>query len=98
RVDELRASSRPKGKPTDAERAQLVLVKEALRGLEAELDEVASHRDQLLAVIPNPPADSAPDGDSDEDAEEIRKVGSIPTFSFEAKDHLDLRGFDNPRG
>ena len=98
RVDELRASSRPKGKPTDAELAHLVVVKETLRGLQAELGETASVRDRLLAVIPNPPADSAPDGDSDEDAEEVRRVGAIPEFSFEPKDHLDLGGFDTERG
>lgn len=97
-ADELRAASRPKGRPTDIERMHLLEVKETLRAVEIELGEVSTRRDQLLAVIPNPPEDSAPDGDSDEDAEEIRVVGEIPTFSFPPKDHLDLGGFDTERG
>jgi seryl-tRNA synthetase len=44
----------------------------------------------LLAGIPNMPADDVPVG-PDEDANvELRKVGDIPTFNFEPKQHFEL--------
>jgi seryl-tRNA synthetase len=59
--------------------------------------EIAARRDELLAVIPNPPDPSAPDGTSDEDAEEIRRVGDPPEFSFVPRSHMELGGFDTER-
>lgn len=97
RVDELRAATRPKRQPSESERAELARVKEALRAEEAALTDAAAARDALLAVIPNPPHPSAPDGDSDEDAEEIRRVGTPPAFSFAPRDHLELGEFDTER-
>jgi len=75
----------------------LAQLKDDLRVAEATLDVLAARRDELLAVIPNPPDDSAPDGDSDEDAEEIRKVGEPPTFAFAPRSHMELGGFDTER-
>jgi len=40
--------------------------------------------------VPNPPDPSVPDGDSEDDAVEVRRVGEPPSFSFEPRDHLDL--------
>ena len=54
-------------------------------------------RDALLAAIPNPPDDAAPNGDSDEDAEEVSRFGQPPTFAFAPRDHMDLGGFDTER-
>jgi seryl-tRNA synthetase len=96
-ADALRAASRPKGKPTEEERAALSQVKEQLRATEVELGVIAASRNELLAAIPNPPAEDAPDGDSDEDAVEVRRVGVPPEFSFDPKDHLELGGFDTER-
>jgi seryl-tRNA synthetase len=72
-------------------------LKEELRLAEASLVEIATRRDELLAVIPNPPDPSAPDGDSDEDAEEITRVGEPPEFSFAPRSHMELGGFDTER-
>jgi seryl-tRNA synthetase len=72
-------------------------LKEELRLAEAALAEIAARRDELLAVIPNPPDPSAPDGTSDEDAEEIRRVGEPPEFSFAPRSHMELGGFDTER-
>ncbi len=90
KVDELRARTRPKGKPTEEERAGLVAVGKELREAEAELEELERRRAELLAALPNPPDDSAPEGFSDEDALELRRVGEPPEFSFEPRDHLAL--------
>jgi seryl-tRNA synthetase len=97
-VDELRSRSRPKGKPSEAELTALHAIKEQLRTAEAELADVEARRSALLMGIPNPPADDIPDGDSDDDAVEIRRVGEPPTFNFAGKDHVELGGFDLDRG
>ncbi len=75
RVEELRASQKRKGAPTPEELEALARVKEELRGAEEELASAQAQRDALLERIPNPPDPSAPDGDSEEDAQELRRVG-----------------------
>jgi seryl-tRNA synthetase len=65
-------------------------LKDELKGLEPELAEVEAKLAELGATLPNIPADEAPDGDSDEDAVELRKVGEPPSFDFEPLDHLEL--------
>jgi seryl-tRNA synthetase len=75
RVDELRAKQRLKGRPTPEQLEELGRVKEELRTLEEELASAESDRDDWLGQVPNPPDPSAPDGDSDEDAEELRRWG-----------------------
>jgi seryl-tRNA synthetase len=89
-VDELRRRTRPKGKPSEEERAALVLVSQELRRAEAKLEELDRRRSELLAALPNPPDDSAPDGDSDEDALELRRVGKPAEFPFKPRDHVEL--------
>jgi seryl-tRNA synthetase len=96
-VDDLRSRTRPKGRPSEAEIAVLARLKEELREAESSLDAVAARRDDLLAFIPNPPDASAPDGDSDEDAEEVRRVGEPPQFDFPPLNHMELGGFDTER-
>jgi len=95
-VDELRARTRPRGKPTEEERAALVALGQELRRAEAEAEELEARRSELLAALPNPPDDSAPDGFSDEDAVELRQVGKRPEFSFEPRDHVELSSLWGP--
>jgi seryl-tRNA synthetase len=74
-VEELRTKQKLKGKPTPEQLEELSRTKEELRALEAELAAVEVERDELLIQVPNPPDPSAPDGSTDEDAEELRRVG-----------------------
>jgi seryl-tRNA synthetase len=90
RAEELRAKRKLKGKPTAEQLAELEHVKVELQRLEEELGAAEERRKKLLDRIPNPPAEDAPDGFTDDDAEEIRRVGEPPSFDFPAKDHLDL--------
>ena len=90
RASELRARTKTKGKPTPEQLEQLREVKAELQRVEAEHEEAAQRRQELLDRVPNPPDHSAPDGTTDEDAVELRRVGEPPSFSFEPKDHLDL--------
>jgi seryl-tRNA synthetase len=91
RVEELRARRKGgSGKPTPEQLVELERVKAELQELEAELATAEARRKDLLDRIPNPPAEDTPDGFSDEDAVEIRRVGEPRSFDFPVKDHLDL--------
>ncbi|WP_306369391.1 serine--tRNA ligase [Nocardiopsis sp. CC223A] len=65
-------------------------LKEQIRDVEAEQESIQQELDRFLLEIPNLPLDATPDGDSEEFATEIRKVGTPQAFSFEPKDHVDL--------
>ena len=65
-------------------------LKEQIREVEAEQEVVQKEIDEFLLGVPNLPLEETPDGDSEELATEIRKVGTPQAFSFAAKDHVDL--------
>jgi seryl-tRNA synthetase len=89
-VEDLRARRKIKGKPTPEQLAELERLKGELQGLEEQLGEAEARRQEILDRVPNPPDVSAPDGDTDEDAVEIRRWGETPSFDFPVRDHLDL--------
>jgi len=90
RVEELRAARKVKGKPTPEQLAELERIKQELQGLEQRLSEAEAKRQELLERVPNPPDEATPDGDTDDDAVEIRRWGEPPSFDFPAQDHLAL--------
>jgi seryl-tRNA synthetase len=96
RVDDLRAKTKLKGKPTPEQLEELRGVKDELQRAEAELAGAESARDDALAQLPNPPDDSVPDGDTDEDAEEIRRWGK-PAQLENPKEHTEIGRFDMER-
>ena len=96
RVDELRSQTKLKGKPTPEQLAELQGVKEELRAAEDELAAAEAARDEALAQVPNPPHESSPDGDTDEDAVELRRVGEPPVLA-EAREHTEIGRFDMER-
>ena len=98
RVEELRSATRPKGKPSEAERAALVATKAELKLAEEQLAVDQQRLDALLARVPNPPDSSVPDGESDEDAVEVRRVGTPCDPGRALRDHIELGGFDVERG
>ena len=97
RVDELRAQTKLKGKPTPEQLEQLKRVKEELREAEEELDAAAAARDAALARVPNIPHESAADGMRDEDAIVVKEWGE-PTRPERPLEHLELGGYDMERG
>jgi seryl-tRNA synthetase len=97
-ADELRARTKLKGKPTPEQLEELKGVKAELQRVEDDLVEAERRRAELLDRVPSPPDASAPDGFTDEDAEELRRVGEPPAFGFEPRDHLELARIDTERG
>ena len=93
-VDELRSRQKLDGKPTPEQLEELGRVKEELRALEDELATAEAEREALLAQVPNPPDPSAPDGASEEDAEELRRWGDPAP---EGPEHTEVGRFDLER-
>ncbi len=89
-VEELRARRKLKGKPTPEQLAELERSKAELQELESRLQDAERGRQELLDRIPNPPDEATPDGFTEEDAVEIRRVGEPPALDFPARDHLEL--------
>ena len=96
KVDELRSRQKLKGKPTPMELEELKQVKDELWRVEEELAAAEQRRDELLQQVPNPPHESVPDGETEEDAREERRVGE--PGETEGKEHLELGWFDMERG
>jgi len=90
RVEELRAKRKVKGKPTPEQLVELEQIKQELQALEEQLAAAEARRKVLLDRIPNPPSDDVPDGQTEEDAVEIRRVGEPASFDFPPKDHVEL--------
>ena len=94
RVDDLRGRLKVKGKPTPDQLEELNRVKEELKAAEGELAAAEAERDRLLEQVPNPPDPSSPDGDTEEDAEELRRVGNPAP---EGPEHTEVGRFDMER-
>ncbi|HIY39684.1 MAG TPA: hypothetical protein H9836_00945, partial [Candidatus Nocardiopsis merdipullorum] len=65
-------------------------LKEQIHEVETEQGQIQQELDEFLLDIPNLPLDETPEGDSEEFATEIRRVGTPQAFSFSPKDHVDL--------
>ena len=95
-VDELRAKTKLKGKPTPEQQEELRGVKEQLQRAEQEIAAAEATRDEALARVPNPPHESVPDGMTEDDAVEVRRVGKPPKL-VDPKEHTDIGRFDMER-
>jgi seryl-tRNA synthetase len=71
-------------------------VKAELKDAEEALSAAEAERDAALALVPNPPHESVPDGDTEDDAVEVRRVGEPPVLD-EAKEHTEIGRFDMDR-
>jgi seryl-tRNA synthetase len=98
RVEELRAeqnrASKAIGAASADERPQLIAevkkVSDELEELEPRLEVASKQLDAILDELPNLAFDDVPQGQSDEDNAEIKKVGDPPAFDFPVRDHVEL--------
>lgn len=111
KVDELRAvvnsGSKAAGAAgSDEERQEIISGVRAasaeLKDLEPRLQVAGDDLDALMAQLPNIPHESSPEGETDEDAVEVRRAGEPRTFDFPVRDHVEigelLGGIDLERG
>ena len=71
-------------------RDQVRLLRDELGRKEAVLAKQTEKLTEMLSFLPNMLAPDVPDGTDDMDNVELRKVGTIPTFSFKVRDHQEL--------
>jgi seryl-tRNA synthetase len=96
RIDELRGKTKLKGKPSPEQLAEMQQVKEELRAAEEELAAAEAERDRLALRIPNLPHPDIPDGSTEDDVAEIRRVGEPPVLE-EAREHTEVGRFEMER-
>lgn len=80
------------GRTDEAEalKAEVSGLKDEMEAVEAEERTASTALNELLSTLPNVLDDDVPDGVDEDDNFELRKVGTPPTFEFEAKPHYEL--------
>jgi seryl-tRNA synthetase len=83
------------GGERDLERSKYLLaesrrMKEAIPGRETELQMVERRLREEMLKIPNMTHPDSPIGKDDTENVELKRVGEIPTFDFEPRDHVEL--------
>ncbi len=82
--------AKSKGEDVSAIMAEVAGLGDQLRADEARLIELQASLQNLLLNVPNLPHSSVPQGKSEADNIEVRKIGTLRTFDFEVKDHADI--------
>ncbi|HEX6490622.1 MAG TPA: serine--tRNA ligase [Gaiellaceae bacterium] len=96
RADELRSRQKLQGRPAPEQVEELKRLKEELRQTEELLASAEAKRDAALERVPNPPHETVPAGESEEDAVELRRWGEPPSLEH-PRDHLELGRFEMER-
>jgi seryl-tRNA synthetase len=89
-TSKLIGQAKAKGEDVSAIMAEVANLGDELKQLEAQLERIQQDMQAFLSVIPNTPHASVPQGKSEVDNVEVRKVGTPPKFDFEAKDHVSV--------
>jgi seryl-tRNA synthetase len=94
KASKLVGAAKAKGDDAEFERLRaLVSDKKAEVGhMQAEAKELDSQLTEMLARIPNNPAEDAPQGADEADNVEVSRWGDIPSFDFTAKEHYEIAG------
>ncbi|MDI1362368.1 serine--tRNA ligase [Methylotenera sp.] len=82
--------AKSKGEDVSAIMAEVAGLGDQLKADEARLIELQASLQNLLLNVPNIPHSSVPQGKSEADNVEVRKIGTPRTFDFEVKDHADV--------
>lgn len=82
--------SKSKGEDVSTILAEVAGLGDQLKADEARLTELQTELQNLLLNVPNVPHASVPQGKSEADNVEVRKVGTPREFEFDIKDHTDV--------
>ena len=74
----------------EALKAEVADIKASMPQWEDAASAASSELDDLLATLPNLPADDVPDGKDEADNVEVHQWGKKRAFDFEPKEHADL--------
>ncbi len=97
-AEELRAAQKSAGKAIatlDGDEKQAAIedasrLAAEYKSLVTKADVLDEQFDAVWITLPNLTDPTAADGHHEEDAVELRRVGEVPVFDFEAKDHVEL--------
>ncbi len=79
-----------KGEDANALITEVNDIKQQMPQMESEESILAEQLDSWLMGLPNLLDDAVPAGDDENDNELVRSHGSIPTFSFTPRDHVEI--------
>ena len=82
--------AKAKGEDVSAIMAEVAGLGDQLKADEARLGELQTELQNLLLNVPNLPHESVPQGKSEADNVEVRRVGTPRVFDFDIKDHADV--------
>jgi len=82
--------AKAKGEDVSAIMTEVAGLGDQLKADEARLSELQAELQNLLLNVPNLPHASVPQGKSEEDNVEVRRIGTPRVFDFEIKDHADV--------
>ena len=74
----------------EALKAEVAEIKSSMPQWEEAEQQAGAELDDLLARLPNLPAEDVPEGADEDDNVEIATWGEKPQFAFEAKEHADI--------
>ena len=87
----LIGQAKAKGEDASSIMAEVVVLGEELKLLETDaLPKLLKELDDFMLDIPNTPHATVPVGKSEAENVEVRKVGEVPKFAFEVKDHVSI--------
>lgn len=84
------AAAKKSGANIDAKLAEMKILSDRIKHLDAELTKAEDDFKSLALTLPNIPHESVPNGKSSEENKEVKKWGEPRKFSFEPKDHADI--------
>lgn len=93
RAEQNRASQTialAKGEEREALLEAMRFLKDSMGEIEEKYKVAIEEWQKLMLMVPNLPDMTVPEGDSDAENAEIRVWGEKPSFSFPAKDHVEL--------
>ncbi|WP_283966166.1 serine--tRNA ligase [Tritonibacter sp. AK171] len=87
-------AAKAKGDEAEFERlrAEVADKKAEVTTMQAEAKELDAKLTDMLARIPNSPAEDVPEGADEDDNVEVKRWGDVPAFDFEPKEHFEIAG------
>ncbi|MCA2007433.1 serine--tRNA ligase [Tritonibacter mobilis] len=87
-------AAKAKGDEAEFERlrAEVADKKAEVATMQAEAKELDAKLTDMLARIPNSPAEDVPEGADEDDNVEVKRWGDVPAFDFEPKEHFEIAG------
>ena len=87
-------AAKAKGDEAEFERlrAEVADKKAEVATMQAEAKELDAKLTDMLARIPNSPAEDVPEGADEDDNIEVKRWGDVPAFDFEPKEHFEIAG------